>query len=321
MTNNCNKIRFVALVMVMLLGTIHVWAYNISFNANGGDACPMRTTDANDEVELPSSSKNGMHLVGWFYGNTFYGYAGQKVKITRNITLTAEWANVESSNQTIGTDSKVVDVNNVFSKSYEIKNGEQREFTFRNRRHTGSTEQRWYNWVMWASNSYRTDWGNRKDYFYLNTEPCVRKHITENDNFWDNHEATTVYIKDDNGELVSLETDEQWEQFLSDMGNANVNVKVANYDGKIRVYSVMTANNRTYVYPYEYEKYAINNSVDGAVWVYFSVDHTYITNFTAKDPVGLAKVACNLDYTTSYGPRNCSFSITTPEGLELSVGT
>ena len=322
MMNNCSKIRFVALVMVMLLGTIHVWAYNVSFNVgNGATACPTRTTDANDEVELPSSTKNGMHLVGWFYGNTFYGYAGQKVKITRNITLTAQWADVESGDQAIGTNSKVVDVNNVFSKSYEIKNGEQREFTFRNRRHTGFTEQRWYNWVMWASNSYRTDWGNRKDYFYLNLAPCVRKHITENDDFWANNETTTVYIKDSNGELVSLESDDQWNQFLSDMEYAAVSVKVANYDGKIRVYSVMTANNRTYVYPYEYEKYAINNSVDGSTWVYFSVDHTYITNFTAKDPVGLARVACNLDYTTTYGPRNCSYSMATPEGYYLSEGT
>ena len=322
MTNNCNKIRLVALVMVMLLGAIDSWAYRVRFRLDGGTVWPdVNTTE---EFELPKSTQSGKVVSGWYTGNNVYYIAGDKFKPTANIILYADLKDSdvsEVSTGNIGTNNRLIDVNNAFSTSFEIRNGEQREFTFRNQRHAGFTEQHWFNWVMWASNSYRTDWGNRKDYFYLNTEPCVRKHITENDNFWDNHEATTVYIKDDNGELVSLETDEQWEQFLSDMGNANVNVKVANYDGKIRVYSVMTANNRTYVYPYEYEKYAINNSVDGAVWVYFSVDHTYITNFTAKDPVGLAKVACNLDYTTSYGPRNCSFSITTPEGLELSVGT
>ena len=322
MRNISNKIRFVAFLMVMLLSTINIWAYRVQFRLNGVNVCPAVNTT--EEFVLPKSTQSGEVVTGWYTNSNVYYLAGEKYTPTADIILKADMEDAdvpEVSAGYIGKNDKLIDLFKAFSTSFEIKNGEQREFTFRNRRHDGFTEYRWFNWVMWASNSYRTDWDNRKDYFYLNLEPCVRKHITANDDFWANHETTTVYIKDDNGELTSLETDEQWEQFLTDMDNANVNVKVSNYDGKIRVYSVMKANNRIYVYPYEYDKYPINNSVNGSIWVYFSVDHTYIVDFAAKNPVGLAKVACNLDYTTSYGPRNCSYSITTPEGLELPVGT
>jgi hypothetical protein len=87
----------------------------------------------------------------------------------------------------------------------------------------------------------------------MDLAPCVRKHITANDGFWDNYENTTVFISN-NGKL-SILNDEQWTQFLTDMEYANVSVRVSNYDGKIRVYAVMTRGARTYVYPYEYDKY------------------------------------------------------------------
>lgn len=318
MIHNCNKIRFITLVTVMLLSTINVWSYNVTFDENGGSACTDISTTG--EIKLPNSTKNDMFLTGWYDGDNLIGYVGDIFKPTRNITLHADWAEVEGS-QTIGSGKKMVEVNNVFSKSFEIKQGEQREFTFRNNRRRGLSE-RYFNWVMWASSSYRTDWGNRKDYFYMNLAPCVRKHITPNDDFWANYETTAVYIKQDNGELSSLETDDQWGQFLTDMEYAQVSVKVSNYNGKIRVYAVMHRDNaRVYVYAYEYDKYAINNSVNGSIWVYFSVDRTQLTNFTAKDPVGLARVGYTIDYTTEYGPKNCSVSISTPEGLALSEGT
>lgn len=155
----------------------------------------------------------------------------------------------------------------------------------------------------------------------MNLAPCVRKHITADDDFWANYEETTVFIKEDDG-LSSLETDEQWSQFLSDMEDAQVSVKVSNSNGRIRVYAVMKhVNARVYVYAYEYTKYAIANTVNGSVYVYFSVDRTQLTNFSASNPVGVTKVGYTLDYTTGYGPRDCSMTITTPEGLELEWGT
>lgn len=321
MIHNCNKIRFITLVTVMLLGTINIWSYNVTFDENGGSTCTDISTTG--EITLPGSTKSNMFLTGWYDGDgdasNLIGYVGDVFKPTRNIILHADWAEVEGD-RTIGSGKKMVEVNNVFSKSFEIKQGEQREFTFRNHRRSGLAE-RYFNWVMWASSSYRTDWGNRKDYFYMNLAPCVRKHITPNDDFWANYETTAVYIKQDNGELSSLETDDQWNQFLSDMEYAQVSVKVSNYNGKIRVYAVMhRVNARVYVYAYEYDKYAINNSVNGSIWVYFSVDRTQLTDFTAKDPVGLARVGYTIDYTTEYGPKNCSVSISTPEGLTLAEG-
>ena len=322
MIHKCNKIRFITLVMVMLFSVFNAWSYNVTFDENGGSTCTDISTTG--EIKLPNSTKSNMFLTGWYDGDgdasKLIGYVGDVFKPTRNIVLHADWAEVEGD-RTIGSGKKMVEVNNVFSKSFEIKEGEQREFTFRNRRRSGLTE-RYFNWVMWAASSYRTDWGNRKDYFYMNLAPCVRKHITPNDDFWANYEETSVFIKQDNGELSTLETDEQWNQFLQDMEYAMVDVKVSNYNGKIRVYAVMhRVNARVYVYAYEYDKYAINNSVNGSVWVYFSVDRTQLTEFTAKNPVGVARADYHIDYVTEYGPRNCTITMKTPEGFVLPVGT
>ena len=316
MRNISNKIRFVAFMVVLLLGTIDTLAWNVAFNANGGTDCNT-ITGSPKEVILPKTTRANHFFVGWFNGNTYIGKPGDKYYPTRGVTLTADWAEIEGTS-TIGSDKKLTASGDVFSKGYEILNNQQREFTFRNERNNSSTD-RWANWNMWAYSSWRTDYANRKDYFYMDLAPCVRKHITANDGFWDNYENTTVFISN-NGKL-SILNDEQWTQFLTDMEYANVSVRVSNYDGKIRVYAVMTRGARTYVYPYEYDKYEINGTKDGSVWVHFSVDRAVLKNFTAKDPVYVARVGCNLDYTTSYGPKNCSYSITTPEGLDLPVGT
>ena len=140
MIHNCNKIRFITLVTVMLLSTINVWSYNVTFDENGGSACTDISTTG--EIKLPNSTKNGMFLTGWYDGDgdasNLIGYVGDIFKPTRNITLHADWAEVEG-NQTIGSGKKMVEVNNVFSKSFEIKQGEQREFTFRNHRRSGES--------------------------------------------------------------------------------------------------------------------------------------------------------------------------------------
>ena len=316
MRNNCSKIRIVALLMVMLLGTINTWAWNVYFNTNGGTSCAT-ITGSPGQVTLPQTTKDGYFLVGWFKGDTYVGRAGDVYKPTGGVTLTADWAEIEGTT-TIGSNKKYTNSGEVFSKGYQIRNNQQREFTFRNSRRS-DTNDRWANWNMWAYTSWRTDYANRKDYFYMDLAPCVRKHITVDDNFWSNYDATAVFIKQANGELTIM-TDEDWTQFLTDMSNnAYVSVKVYNYDGMIRVYSVMqdSRKQRTYVYPYEYTKFEGYEDV----WIHFSVDRTVLTDFKASNPVGVARVAYNLDYTTAYGPRNCSMTVTTPEGLELATGT
>ena len=309
----CSKIRIVALVMVMLLTTVSTWAYRVRFDVNGGSACDdVNTTQ---EFKLPNTTKADNFLVGWFVGNTYIGKPGDVYKPTGNVILVADWAEIEGTT-TIGSNKKYTNSGEVFSKGYLIRNNQQREFTFRNSRRS-DTNDRWANWNMWAYTSWRTDYANRKDYFYMDLAPCVRKHITVDDNFWSNYDATTVFIKQANGELTIM-TDEDWTQFLTDMSkNAYVSVKVYNYDGKIRVYAVMKSPDRTYVYPYEYTKFEGYEDV----WIHFSVDRTVLTDFKASEPVGVARVAYNLDYTTAYGPRNCSMTVTTPEGLELATGT
>lgn len=319
MRNNCSKIRIVALLMVMLLTTVNTWAYRVSFNVNGGSNCAdVYTTGV---FKLPNTTKADNFLVGWFDGDTYIGKPGDVYKPTKNVTLVADWAEIEGTT-TIGSNKMYTSTGEVFSKGYMIGNNQQREFTFTNNRRSDTTDK-WANWNMWAYSSWRTDWDNRKDYFYMDLAPCVRKHITAADNFWANYDATAVLIQLTNGELGTM-TDEQWTQFLADMSdNAKVSVKVYNYDGKIRVYSVMQdkRGRRTYVYPYEYDKYEIDGSKYGDVWIHFSVDRARLTDFKASNPVGVARVAYNLDYTTDYGPRNCTMTVTTPEGLELAAET
>ena len=297
--------------MVMLLTTVNTWAYRVSFNVNGGSNCADVNTTG--QFKLPNTTKTNNELVGWFDGYQKVGNPGDYYKPTKDVILRAEWEGTTA----IGTENKDTKSGDVYSKGYLIGNNQQREFTLRNSRRS-DTDDKWANWNMWAYSSWRTDWGNRKDYFYMDLAPCVRKHITADDDFWANNEETAVLIKQDNGELSML-TDEQWTQFLKDMENATVSVKVYNYDGKIRVYAVMKRLNRTYVYPYEYTKF--EGYENGDVWIHFSVDRTYLTNFKASEPVGVARVNYTLDYTTAYGPRNCSMTVTTPEGLELATGT
>ena len=103
MIHNCNKIRFITLVTVMLLSTINVWSYNVTFDENGGSACTDISTTG--EIKLPNSTKNGMFLTGWYDGDgnasNLIGYVGlvivlfmligQKWRVARLLALVKKW--------------------------------------------------------------------------------------------------------------------------------------------------------------------------------------------------------------------------------------
>ena len=133
-------------------------------------------------------------------------------------------------------------------------------------------------------------------------------------------EESSLYIK--NGNDLETMSDAQMQQFRNDMANGcYVSVKVANYDGVITVYSVMKKDDRVYVYATKYDKY---DSSNGAINVFFTVDHALLTNFRAKDAVYTRMVSVggiNYPANTEERYKTCSVAITTLDGYDLPSGT
>lgn len=287
----------------------------VSFNSNGGSSCA--SIDCYQAgVTLPSATNSGDYLLGWFdSAGKFVGYPGDKYFATGNITLKAEWRKVTGNSTQIG--DMLAQGNNMFSFNYPIDDNNMYTFTFRNKRNSERSE-RWSNWSLWCSSEARS-MDVDKAYFYMDLAPCVRKNTSNDGSFWNNYESTTVYYKNNgtNG-LTKLSEDADWQKFLSDMADAQVTVKVYNYNGKVRVYAVMVGSERTYVYPYEYTKF--DNA--GRIHVFFSVDHAILTGFTATKTTGIAVIGGNVQYNgTSDAPKNCTVSFATEEGYPLQTGS
>lgn len=216
----------------------------------------------------------------------------------------------------VGFPEKNDAINTQYSLSYEIGNNRQREFTFVN--HSANSNANNYGWALWATNRERTN-DKRKDYFFMNLVPSMQIY-DENSGGLAEPAESSLYIK--NGNDFEPLTDAQMQQFRNDMANGcYVSVKVANYDGIITVYSVMKKDGRVYVYATKYDKY---DSSNGAINVFFTVDHALLTNFRAKDAVHTRKVSVggiNYPANTEERYKTCSVVITTLDGYVLPSGT
>lgn len=219
----------------------------------------------------------------------------------------------------VGFPEKNDDINTQYSLSYEIQNGRQREFNFVN--HSANSNADNYGWALWATNRERAN-DKRKDYFFMNLAPSIQMYDEESGALAEPEESS-LYIK--NGNDLETMSDAQMQQFRNDMANGcYVSVRVANYDGIITVYSVMKKNGRVYVYSTRYDKYKINNATNGAINVFFTVDHALLTNFRAKDAVYTRKVSVggiNYPANTEERYKTCSVAITTLDGYDLPSGT
>lgn len=216
----------------------------------------------------------------------------------------------------VGFPEKNDDINTQYSLSYEIANNSQREFTFVN--HSANSSDNNYGWALWATNRERTN-DKRKDYFFMNMVPSMQIY-DENSGGLAEPAESSLYIK--NGNDLETMSDAQMQQFRNDMANGcYVSVKVANYDGIITVYSVMKKDGRVYVYATKYDKY---DSSNGAINVFFTVDHALLTNFRAKNAVSTRKVfvgGINYPENTEDRFKTCSVVITTLDGYVLPSGT
>lgn len=400
MRNNYNKIRFVALLMVMLLTTVNTWAQekvNMAqtmfhkWDGVGADASYITTNAAGTTYEASGANvtvgagkrENGYTYAGTgnVYANVYadlMGYSaiylegtpGGIIRLLFNRQMGADgglgngeykeiigtfdsngklfvdlkkdtqlkfWhlnaiksaysnsANVAVSkiqlwkSLEVGFPEKNDAINTQYSFSYEIGNNRQREFTFVN--HSANSNTNNYGWALWATNRERAN-DKRKDYFFMNLAPSIQMYDEESGALAEPEESS-LYIK--NGNDLETMSDAQMQQFRNDMANGcYVSVKVANYDGIITVYSVMKKDGRVYVYATRYDKYKINNATNGAINVFFTVDHALLTNFRAKNDVSTRKVSVGgISYPANTEERykTCSVAITTLDGYDLPSGT
>lgn len=377
----CSKIRIVALVMVMLLGTINTWAAKVDFtpnlftgyNRNNVERNLNTVINAYDVVVGDWSVNKDVYMdLANYNGLRIKGTAGKKVRLLLNYHTSAEKEIIETINShgvleidfndhpdikdmtvrhlncikipngesgvTITEvslfdrnyffDGKNVQARQVYSMSYRVPNNSQREFTFKQSRKWSEGAIRKYNWAM-SVFDHILEGGGCRELLYMDCSPTAycREEHNEQD-ISGNVDVTDIYkvgAKNDQGiNVLTPLTEEYWNEFLIDMFNdAEVSLKVSNYDGVVRVYAVMkrtfTDNGqtitRTYVYPYQYTKY--QGAADD-VYVCLTEDHTNIWDLVAHPAVQVTK----LDYTPEYSgtsthEQNCYVTMYTEEGYVL----
>lgn len=381
MRNNCSKIRIVALVIFMLIGTMNMWAAKVDFtpnlftgyNRNNVERNLNTVINAYDVVVGDGSVNKDVYMdLANYNGLRIKGTAGKKVRLLLNYHTSAEKEIIETINShgvleidfndhpdikdmtvrhlncikipngesgvTITEvslfdrnyffDGKNVQARQVYSMSYRVPNNSQREFTFKQSRKWSEGAIRKYNWAM-SVFDHILEGGGCRELLYMDCSPTAycREEHNEQD-ISGNVDVTDIYkvgAKNDQGiNVLTPLTEEYWNEFLIDMFNdAEVSLKVSNYDGVVRVYAVMkrtfTDNGqtitRTYVYPYQYTKY--QGAADD-VYVCLTEDHTNIWDLVAHPAVQVTK----LDYTPEYSgtsthEQNCYVTMYTEEGYVL----
>lgn len=294
-----------------------------------------RQTDANDntngmvEVNLPINEHGVLEVD--FKDNAllkdlpYYHLNAIKIPYGQASTQISE---IKVFNRSYYFKGKDVQARQVYSMSYRVPLNSQREFTFRQSRKWSDGAVRKYNWAM-SIFDHILEGGGCRELLYMDCSPTAygRDGHDEQD-ISGNVDVTDIYkvgAKNDDGiNVLTPLTEEYWNEFLIDMFNdAEVSLKVSNYDGIVRVYAVMkrtfTENGqtitRTYVYPYQYNKY--QGAADD-IYVCLTEDHTWIWDLVAHPAVQVTK----LDYTPEYSgtsthDQNCYVTMYTDEGYLL----
>lgn len=110
-----------------------------------------------------------------------------------------------------------------------------------------------------------------------------------------------------------------WNTFKTDLNGATVNVKASFNDNMLYVYFTMESNGRKYTYFYPTKK----NITGDNVQLYFSVDHSQITDFVANDPVDVIRIATVIEDDSNKGephPEMGSIVITNEDGVYIPIG-
>lgn len=249
------------------------------------------------------------------------------------------------------------------SKSFRIPNNKQKEFNFTIYRAYDTDGG--YNWSLMACSKGRLSADNI-NYFFMDMAPSVERYNVGKDKETIKRDKSIYKMRyDDKGKPngyapftkgdISTK-DQNGNQILTDWGHfleqlqygATASVKVANYDGIIRVHCVINGSHNgsyKYVYHYEYEKEkdSEGNVNEDDAYVYFTVDHTMLANFTEHDEVGLGTIGYGVHYSepgsnnthypgldnidhsscskTPAFDKTCYVTMATVDGFFLSRGT
>jgi len=86
--------------------TTSVFFYNpppttatVTYVSNGGSAVTSQTVNIGSQINLPTTTRTGFNLVGWFSaasGGTRAGFTGDRFTVLNNVTLHAQWANANT---------------------------------------------------------------------------------------------------------------------------------------------------------------------------------------------------------------------------------
>lgn len=270
-------------------------------------------------ITLPAATPNDQAKVfnAW-RTNAHVGNAGDKYTPTENITLTACYTNktlyTNELGNCLGDYTKTVPTNTVFTPKYSINNGTQKEFTFKcNRPQSPALNAFWYGWIMWAKPSSDTGNVNDKPFYFWTNAQDTRIATDANTGIWDKSISSDIKISRD-GKLYVMTEDERNKYLTDMMHDAKVSVKVAYFDNTIRMYAVIKSSDgkRIYVQAYEYKNETYINSAE-SINIYFSVDHAYLTNFTANDQITLVTATGNIDS----GAETGTVKIYTQEGYDI----
>lgn len=291
--------------------------YLVTYDAQGGILNDnTQTFDGINPLTAPIPTKDGMSFDGWYNANTggekvvngggqfvptanTILYARYKVSCTHTVSTSAIGATDYSSGWWTN-----------FSESYELKANKMIEFNFVNH---GNSQDNWHNWVLVASNSSMHNGDGGEGYYAANggKEYFV---LRADDYGWGDYYTTpTLYSSKLEAYLDGNSGQDKWNEWKEDMTDARVNMKVAFSGTQFFVYATITGKSGT-VYTYIETSKPIPSATSSRL--FFTVDQSYITGFTAS--AQLPAYAVFTETNPAVAPN--AITITTGNGLDVLPG-
>lgn len=190
---------------------------------------------------------------------------------------------VDNGNHFIGKENFTTAFWGDFSDSYTIKEGYSYNFKFTN---YGNSAENWYNWILAVVNGSGHGAADRSDY----AEYFVLR--ADNYGWGDYYDGST------------LANNYDWDNFKSDMTNADVDMNVKFVDGVVYVdATIKCKSGKSYTYSYHSKEISADE-----VTVFFTVDNSYMTYPDAEEteleptnviPGGEYTIYATLEHTAS----------------------
>ncbi len=99
--------------------------YTVTFNTNGGNDIEAVTVESGKTVSLPTPSKDGYKFEGWYTDSSLKNAFDAATKITKNITLYANWTEEIITSDVVCVDHTDIDIEEWYHEGvhYCIENG------------------------------------------------------------------------------------------------------------------------------------------------------------------------------------------------------